>query len=104
LRVRPARRLRSRGARPVQLPEPVSSRRRGPSPPSGPGWLVAALRRGYADEVHPEAPLLTYAEMLRWCDSNGGLHRTSEFEPHRQPDGTTLFRLSAYGRRSAPSS
>ncbi|MEM6785464.1 MAG: hypothetical protein AAF624_17215 [Bacteroidota bacterium] len=87
--------------RAVQL---YDERRRGPSPPSGPGWLVAALRRGYANEARPEAPLLTYAEMLRWCESNGGLHRTSEFEPHRQPDGTTLFRLSAYGRRSAPSS
>lgn len=67
-------------------------RRRGPKPPVGPGWLVAALRRGFAGEAKAEAALVTHAEMLRWCDANGGSHRTSEFEPVRQPDGTALFR------------
>ena len=69
-------------------------RRRGPKPPSGPGWLVAALRRGYADEA-PAAeatPLLSHAEMLRWCEANGGLHRTAEFAPVPQPDGPPRFR------------
>ena len=75
-------------------------RRRGPKPPGGPGWLVAALRRGYADEA-PAAgatPLLSHAEMLRWCEANGGLHRTAEFAPVPQPGGPPRFRR----RHSSP--
>jgi hypothetical protein len=71
-------------------------RRRGPKPPAGPGWLVAALQRGFADEAPPAAPpLLSYAEMLRWCEANGGLHRSGEFEAVRHPGGATLFRRNA---------
>jgi len=36
--------------------------------------------------------LMTHREMLRWCEANGGLHRTDEFEVVKQPDGQTLFR------------
>ncbi len=67
-------------------------RRRGPRPPAGPGWLVAAVRRGWGASPSPQPPLQTHAEMLRWCDANGGSHRTAEFEASRQPDGTVLFR------------
>ena len=71
------------------------ARRRGPKPPSGAGWLVAALRHGYANKPAPAAepaPLLSHGEMLRWCEANGGLHRTSEFTPVPQPDGPPRFR------------
>lgn len=70
-------------------------RRRGPRPPASPGWLVAAVRRGWGRQARDEAPLLTHAEMLRWCDANGGSHRTAEFAAVRQPDGTVLFRRGA---------
>lgn len=43
------------------------------------------------------SPLLTHGEMLRWCEANGGLHRTAEFEAVRQPGQPVLFR-----RRSDP--
>ena len=70
-------------------------RRRGPRPPASPGWLVAAVRRGWGSQARDEAPLLTHAEMLRWCDANGGSHRTAEFAAVRQPDGTVLFHRGA---------
>ncbi len=71
------------------------ARRAGPSPPSGPGWLVAAVRRGFEAPAAPEARLLTHAEMLRWCEANGGLHRTSEFEAVARDGQATLFRRAA---------
>ena len=79
-------------------------RRRGPKPPAGPGWLVAALRRGFARETPTLAsPLLSHGEMLRWCEANGGLHRTAEFEPVRQPGQPVLFRrCSAPPDQNAP--
>ena len=70
-------------------------RRRGPKPPHGPGWLVAALRRGYAGESAEASPLLSHAEMVRWCEANGGMGRMAEFEVVRQPDGAALFRRPA---------
>ena len=70
-------------------------RRRGPRPPASPGWLVAAVRRRWGAQARDEAPLLTHAEMLRWCDANGGSHRTAEFAAVRQPDGAVLFRRGA---------
>ena len=70
-------------------------RRRGPRPPASPGWLVAAVRRRWGARARDEAPLLTHAEMLRWCDANGGSHRTAEFAAVRQPDGAVLFRRGA---------
>lgn len=73
-------------------------RRLGPKPPSSPGWLVAALRRGFVSETPRDAsPLLSHGEMLRWCEANGGLHRTAEFEPVRRPGQPVLFH-----RRSSP--
>ena len=77
-------------------------RRRSPKPPHGPGWLVAALRQGYAGESAEASPLLSHAEMVRWCESNGGMGRMSEFEVVRQPDGTTLFRRPARSVLSSP--
>ena len=70
-------------------------RRRGPKPPHGPGWLVAALRRGYAGESTEASPLLSHAEMVRWCEANGGMGRMAEYEVVRPPDGAVLFRRPA---------
>ncbi|GIV03584.1 MAG: hypothetical protein KatS3mg015_2414 [Fimbriimonadales bacterium] len=84
--------------------------------PASVGWLVKAIEHDYAprtagakgpcNTANPE--LLTYQQMLRWCEANGGLHRTAEFEVVRRPDGTTRFKLAAravsHGQRgpSAP--
>ena len=70
-------------------------RRRGPKPPHGPGWLVAALRRGYAGESGGGGALLTHREMLDWCEANGGLQKTAEFEPVTVEDGQVLFRRAS---------
>lgn len=67
-------------------------RRRGPKPPNGPGWLVAAVRREFRRATLGPPPLLTHDEMLRWCEANGGLHRTAEFEPVSVEAGPVLFR------------
>ena len=85
--------VRDHGAEAVERAVALyDERRRGPRPPAGPGWLVAAVRRRWGTQAREEAPLLTHAEMLRWCDANGGSHRTAEFEPVRQPDGAIRFR------------
>ncbi|MEM1043494.1 MAG: helix-turn-helix domain-containing protein [Bacteroidota bacterium] len=70
-------------------------RRRGPKPPHGPGWLVSALKRGYAGESAGGGSLLTHREMLDWCAANGGLGRTAEFEPVTVEGGEVLFRRAA---------
>ena len=52
--------------------------------PKGPGWLVAAIRDGYAAGGGGRGgPLLTYAEMLATCDRQGVT--TEAFEPVPQP-------------------
>jgi len=54
--------------------------------PKGPGWLVAAIRDGYATGgAGRGGPLLTYAEMLAACDRQGVT--TDAFEPVPQPGG-----------------
>lgn len=70
-------------------------RRRGPKPPNGPGWLVAAIRRGFSGAAKSKEALLEHGEMLRWCEANGGLHRTAEFEPVSVEAGHVLFRRRA---------
>lgn len=70
-------------------------RRRGPKPPGGPGWLVAALRRGFAGASGSPSALLTHRQMLDWCEANGGLRRTAEFEPVRVEEGEVMFRRKA---------
>ncbi len=78
--------------------------------PASVGWLVKAIEHDYAPRTAgaAEPELLTYQQMLRWCEANGGLHRTAEFEVVRRPDGTTRFKLAAravsHGQRgpSAP--
>jgi len=67
--------------------------------PNSAGWLVKAIEQDYATRVGSAGELLTYQQMLRWCEDNGGLHRTSEFDAVRQPDGTTRFRRSTRFRR-----
>lgn len=67
-------------------------RRRSPKPPHGPGWLVAALRRGFSGESKSRGALLTHREMLDWCEANGGLTRTAEFETVTVEEGGVLFR------------
>ena len=84
--------VRTRGAEAVRRAVALyDERRRGPRPPAGPGWLVAAVRRGYAAETTQEAPLMTHAEMVAWCEANG-MGRMREFEAVRQPGGGALFR------------
>ena len=85
---------RTHGAEAVQRAVALyDERRRSPKPPSGPGWLVAALREGWAARrPAAEAPLLTHPEMLRWCEAHGGLHRTAEFEAVPQAGGGVAFR------------
>jgi hypothetical protein len=87
---------RSHGAESVR--EAVAlydERRRGPKPPNGPGWLVAAIRRGFSGAAKSKEALLAHGEMLRWCEANGGLHRTAEFEPVSVEAGHVLFRRRA---------
>ncbi|QXD15787.1 hypothetical protein GQ464_002230 [Rhodocaloribacter litoris] len=72
--------------------------------PASVGWLVKAIEHDYAPRTTgaAEPELLTYQQMLRWCEANGGLHRTAEFEVVRRPDGTTRFKLAASRGPSAP--
>ena len=70
-------------------------RRRGPKPPGGPGWLVAALRRGFSGASGSPSALLTHRQMLDWCEANGGLRRTAEFEPVKVEEGQVMFRRQA---------
>ncbi|ARA92854.1 hypothetical protein AWN76_006545 [Rhodothermaceae bacterium RA] len=65
--------------------------------PASVGWLVKAIEHDYAPRTTgaAEPELLTYQQMLRWCEANGGLHRTAEFEVVRRADGTTRFKLAA---------
>jgi hypothetical protein len=78
-------------------------RRRGPKPPNGPGWLVAAVRRRFKESTPGPPPLLTHDEMLRWCEANGGFHRTADFEPVRQPGQPVLFRRRSDPEKQHPS-
>lgn len=57
-----------------------------------PGWLVKAIEHDWPVPEQNGGDLMTHREMLRWCEANGGLHRTGEFEVVKQPDGQTLFR------------
>ena len=59
--------------------------------PPTPGWLVCAIQQDFAVR-EMTCSLMTHDEMLRWCQANGGLHRTTEFESEKQAYGTTLFR------------
>ena len=70
-------------------------RRQSPKPPHGPGWMVAALRRGYAGESAEASPLLSHRQMLDWCEANGGLQKTAEFEPVTVEAGQVMFRREA---------
>lgn len=63
--------------------------------PNSVGWLVKAIEQDYSIRNGSSADALTYQQMLRWCEDNGGLHRTAEFESIKQPDGSTRFRRSA---------
>ncbi len=57
-----------------------------------PGWLVKAIEHDWPVPETGGGDLMTYRDMLRWCEANGGLHRTAEFEVVKQPDGQTFFR------------
>lgn len=70
-------------------------RRQSPKPPHGPGWLVSALRRGFVGESGAGGALLSHRQMLDWCEANGGLKRTAEFEPVTVEAGQVLFRRKA---------
>lgn len=108
------RTLTSRGVdRPVALrlvrryPEriaPIVERfdaERGRGTPKGPGWLVAAIREGYAVGGSRSAPLLSYAEMLAACDREGVT--TDAFEAVPQPDGQKpLWRRKTKGTKHRP--
>ena len=63
--------------------------------PDSPGWLVRAIEQDYALRPEPASELLTHPEMLNWCESNGGLHRTEEFEVVRLEGGGIRFRRSS---------
>ena len=66
--------------------------------PRGAGWLVKAIEEGYPPPERAEGhtaeagELYSYREMLAWCERQGGLALTKEFEPVKEK-GKTLFRL-----------
>ena len=60
--------------------------------PESPGWLVRAIEQDYSLRPEPASDLLTHHEMLAWCEANGGLHRTEEFEVVRLEGGLVRFR------------
>ena len=66
--------------------------------PRGGGWLVKAIEEGYPPPERAEGhtaeagKLYSYREMLAWCERQGGLALTKEFEPVKEK-GKTLFRL-----------
>ena len=67
--------------------------------PKGPGWLVAAIREGYAGAA--TAPLLSYAEMLAVCDREGVT--TAAFEAVPQGAGAKpLWRRKAVAPSPTP--
>ena len=64
-----------------------------PGGPRGPGWLIAAIRRGFVP-ARGSPGLLGYDEMIRYCESRGDLGLTKRFEAI-QKDGKTYFKLRA---------
>ena len=59
--------------------------------PHSVGWLVRAIEQDFSTRGGSSDGLMTYQQMLRWCEQHGGLHRTAEFETIKQPDGTARF-------------
>ena len=63
------------------------------TPPRGSGWLVAAIRRGFDG---PAEALLTYADMLAWCERRGDMRLMDRFEVVKEGE-ETFFRLPSPG-------